>query len=81
MSEKCNKHPYITLYNPECDVCAGEGWRDSDDWQDFGDLISCYRCHGTGRCPWKTCEICDQEYMDQQADDDANNAYTQEHQS
>lgn len=81
-SETCPIHK-IRKYAPDCSRCHGEGEIEADD-----DLCSfrphferCYSCGGSGVMPWKTCEFCEEEAMDEEWMDEMNNSYDQEHHS
>jgi DnaJ-class molecular chaperone len=35
-------------YNEECYECGGDGFVESDDWQDWGEEYECDVCNGCG---------------------------------
>lgn len=40
----------------ECYECGGDGYIESDDWQDFGALVKCPICFGRGAWPCPAAE-------------------------
>ena len=65
MSELCEKHK-IAKYYDDCDRCNGNGYTDFDI-EEMDNPISfhsngdCYVCKGSGRAPYKSCELCEEE--------------------
>lgn len=35
----------------ECWNCGGDGWEESEDWQDWGAETMCWTCHSVGSWP------------------------------
>ena len=53
VGELCPSCQCCEMVFSECYDCGGDGWVESDDWQDFGELMRCGTCQGeTG---WPIC--------------------------
>lgn len=63
----CSQH-HIRMQRPECGRCHGEGAiEDDDDFMSFRpNIVTCWRCHGSGEAPWFECELCVQDAQDQE---------------
>lgn len=72
MSDTCEKHKMAKSYG-DCDRCDGRGYTQFDldeadnplSWHSDG---HCYVCKGSGRAPYKMCELCEQEAYEELMD-------------
>lgn len=64
--ERCEKHPNVVKTHPECNKCDGDGYVTDLDSYDEDGISACYMCRGKGISPWKTCEWCDEDYIEEQ---------------
>lgn len=65
-SKKCIKHN-IDEIQPECRKCNGSG---EVEWDDGicseVTMETCWRCNGTGLAPWTICELCQDDFLEEQ---------------
>lgn len=65
--EQCKKHPFSDMVQVDCNTCGGSGeveW--DDDACSIQEMITCWRCKGTGQSQWLECQWC----MDEAADEE-----------
>jgi DnaJ-class molecular chaperone len=69
-TDECQKHPKSEMYQPECDTCGGEGYKECDE--DYSGMPcepfmeTCWRCGGTGYSQWHICRDCEEEYYEEE---------------
>lgn len=63
-SKLCPKHN-IKMHQPDCS--CHDGYREEyDDFYNEERVITCWKCHGTGVLPWLECDICNDEFIEEQ---------------
>jgi len=62
-SKLCPKHN-IRMDRPECSCRDGYIVEDDDLGEEY--FKTCWKCHGTGLCPWLECDICNDEFIEEQ---------------
>lgn len=63
--EQCKKHPLSEMVYVDCQTCHGTGeveW--DDDACSNREMITCWRCRGSGISQWKECQWCLDEAAD-----------------
>lgn len=63
----CSTH-HIRMHSPECSRCHGEGLVEEDDdlmWL-RSRFVPCWYCNGSGQSSWLECELCVQDWQDEE---------------
>ena len=56
----CQRCKCCSLTREDCDACGGDGFVESEDWQDYGEMFPCGTCAEQGG--WSVCVgDCDQD--------------------
>lgn len=59
MNNQCKKHPFADMVSVDCHTCGGSGEKEwDDDACSSQEMITCWRCNGSGESPFLECLWC-----------------------